>query len=73
MCIRDRIKANQKKLLADNYSEVIKFLNELAEKKNAVGEKVVLPSSCPVSYTHLDVYKRQILISQIINNVNFVL
>lgn len=42
------IKANQKNLLADNYSGVTKFLNELAEKKNAVvGEKVVLPSSFP--------------------------
>lgn len=27
------IKANQKKLLADNYTGVIQFLNELAEKK----------------------------------------
>jgi hypothetical protein len=50
---RDRIqwiKANQKKLQADQYAGLTNFLNELAEKKNAtVTEKLILPSSFPGS------------------------
>ena len=51
--IKDRIdwiKANQKKILADNYASVTNFINQLAEQKNAtVGEKLILPSSFPGS------------------------
>lgn len=44
------IKANQKKILADNYTSVTNFINNLAEQKNAtVWEKVILPSSFPGS------------------------
>ena len=44
------IKFNQKTLLAENYGGVNQFLEDLAEKKNAViGEKIILPSSFPGS------------------------
>ena len=48
MCIRDRFKA---------FAKAIK----MAVKRDA--EKMVLPSTKAVSYTHLDVYKRQHLIN----------
>ena len=37
--------------------------NDIAAVKAAVGDKVlkVIIETCPVSYTHLDVYKRQLL------------
>ena len=66
MCIRDRIKTALKQLgFADVYETAIGAdIGAATEaehyvKEVATGELPFLLTSCSVSYTHLDVYKRQ--------------
>ena len=64
MCIRDSDKGNTKylKLLKQNYSssqDVIREIVNLSAIINLPKGTEFFLSDIPVSYTHLDVYKRQ--------------
>ena len=53
-------KVDALKSLVDTYQEILK--NELAEKEKNLAlllDSVANDKAAPVSYTHLDVYKRQ--------------
>ena len=55
MCIRDRVKDNQVYIYPEGKTiKDAKYLLEAPSMEDAAGE-----ISFPVSYTHLDVYKRQ--------------
>ena len=66
MCIRDRVKIDPKSIGVGQYQHDINqkllegaLTNVVEDCVNRVGVDLNTASPSPVSYTHLDVYKRQ--------------
>ena len=63
MCIRDRVKGifkdKERKSLTEQIEQTEKKISEKLEKLPYVLKKDGYPDVQAVSYTHLDVYKRQ--------------
>ena len=74
MCIRDRLSTDSF-ISAASFQETTRVLTEAAImgkrddlrglKENVIVGRLIPAGTGPVSYTHLDVYKRQVIVSQL--------